>query len=66
MESIPTRDGPRILRHLYRLTLADVARQLNVSTQRAAQLERARPGTKSAERYVAAVLMAAERRERGE
>lgn len=66
MFSIPPRDGPRILRHLYRVSLADVARELHVSPARAAQLERARPGSPGTARLMAAILSAAARRENGD
>ncbi len=62
MDTLPPRDGPRILRHLYRVTLAEAARELGVTPARAAQMERARPGTPSAARFVAAILTAAARK----
>jgi transcriptional regulator with XRE-family HTH domain len=66
MEHTSTPDGLRILRALYRVTQAEVARELRVSPARVGQLERAKPGSKSAERVASAILAAAARRDRGD
>lgn len=64
MDPIPPSDGPRILRHLYRVTRAEVARELAVSVSRVTQLERSAPGSAGNQRVVAAILAAAAKRTR--